>query len=74
MSDPLAYQPPVGLSFHAPLAFLLLTAGFLLTAAFFSFQGKSSSNVFRELSLAMVASLFLGFGTLFLFLSVGLYV
>jgi hypothetical protein len=70
----MAYSPPVAISLHVPLAFLLLLVGFVTMAAFFSNQGKSSSGIFTELLFGLVSSLFLGFGTLFMFLSVGLYV
>ncbi|KAH7730545.1 hypothetical protein AAVH_01593 [Aphelenchoides avenae] len=71
------YASPVSHGAYPQLAVLLLGIGLLFTAWFFVFEvtsNKKTRNLAKELFMASVASLFLGFGTVFLLLWVGIYV
>ncbi|KAI9253424.1 hypothetical protein BDA99DRAFT_519730 [Phascolomyces articulosus] len=61
--------PPSVLPF---LALAFLSAG-LLYGGIFVVQGKNTS-LFNQLSISILASLFLGFGAVFTSVSVGVYV
>ncbi|KAK9834523.1 hypothetical protein WJX74_003611 [Apatococcus lobatus] len=80
MSKALGLQPldsPIAEGWYPTLAVLLILAGLGSTASFFVYEvttTKFSRNLRRELSLSIVASLFLGFGLLFLLLWTGVYV
>jgi hypothetical protein len=52
----------------------LSLAGLVLTAGYFVYQMKGKKSLMLELLLAAIASIALGFGTLFLMLSFSLYV
>ncbi|XP_074269400.1 uncharacterized protein LOC141592566 [Silene latifolia] len=68
---------PVSQSLYPTLAFFLLAFGLLLTASFFIYEATSSRknrSLKRELVTGAVASVFMGFGSLFLLLSTGVYV
>lgn len=53
----------------------LYQVGLSFTAAYFVYQMKSGTrNIFVELLIAVLASFALGFGTLFIMLSFGLYI
>lgn len=65
------------------LATVLVTIGTFFTAWFFVFEvsrpsknsgERKESVIFKELLISLFASIFLGFGVLFLLLSVGIYV
>ena len=59
------------------LTIILLGIGLALTAWFFVFgvtSSKKEKNIFKEIAVAAAASVFLGFGTVFLMLWVGIYV
>jgi hypothetical protein len=57
------------------LAVVLLAVGLLFTAIYFMYQMKEGKkNILFELLIGLGASGVLGFGTLFLMLSFGLYV
>ncbi|CAI5470696.1 unnamed protein product [Closterium sp. Yama58-4] len=68
---------PVPQSMYPLLAVALVTAGLIATGAFFVYEAtvsKFSRYLVRELLLSAIASVLLGFGTLFLFLWTGVYV
>jgi hypothetical protein len=58
------------------LGTLLLLIGLALMGAYFVYQmrGSEKRNIFIELSIGVLSSVALGFGTLFTMLSFGLYV
>ncbi|TPX43623.1 hypothetical protein SeMB42_g03928 [Synchytrium endobioticum] len=61
----------------AMMATLLLIAGFIAASAFLMYEVTSTKSTRKwatELGLAALSSLFLGFGTLYLFLALGIYV
>jgi UDP-N-acetylmuramyl pentapeptide phosphotransferase/UDP-N-acetylglucosamine-1-phosphate transferase len=69
------YSSPVALSMYPTLGGMFILAGFISTAMFFVYQLSSSKRSLAiELSLGGVSSVALGFGTLFVLLSFGLYV
>ncbi|XP_026166934.1 transmembrane protein 258-like [Mastacembelus armatus] len=56
---------------------VLLAIGMFFTAWFFVYEVTSTKytrDVYKELLISLVASLFMGFGVLFLLLWVGIYV
>ncbi|KNA19119.1 hypothetical protein SOVF_064570 [Spinacia oleracea] len=68
---------PVPQSLYPTLAFLLLVFGLIVTASFFIYAAtasKKNRSLAKELVTGAVASVFLGFGSLFLLLSTGVYV
>lgn len=74
------YVSPINPSVFPHLATVLLIIGTILTAWFFVFvvsrpKGSASNGaIFKELLISLFAAVFLGFGLLFLLLSVGIYV
>ncbi|CAB4399243.1 hypothetical protein RhiirA5_358956 [Rhizophagus irregularis] len=66
------YEAPIPQILFPILAFILLLLGFITTSTFSVIKAKTS--LIQEISSAIPASLLLGFGTLFLFLAVGIYV
>nr|ABF18120.1 signal anchor-containing predicted conserved peptide [Aedes aegypti] len=87
MESMVRYISPVNPAVFPHLASVLLLIGTFFTAWFFVFEvsrpklssSSSSSNgkegvIFKELLISLFASIFLGFGVLFLLLSVGIYV
>lgn len=63
------------------LATILISIGIFFTAWFFVFEmsrskarSEGGNLIFKELLISLFAALFLGFGVLFLLLSVGIYV
>ncbi|KAL9255030.1 Transmembrane protein 258-like protein [Drosera capensis] len=68
---------PVPESLYPTLSVLLLAVGLIVTASFFIYAATSSRksrSLAKELITGAVASVFLGFGSLFLLLSTGVYV
>ncbi|XP_047947272.1 transmembrane protein 258 [Salvia hispanica] len=68
---------PVPDAWYPTLAVLLLAVGLAITAFFFIYEATSSRknrNLAKELTTGAFASVFLGFGSLFLLLSSGVYV
>ena len=61
---------------YPTLAVVLIIIGLILMSIFFVYQMRPSSNksIITELVAALLASIALGFGTLFLMLAFGLYV
>lgn len=84
-----AFSAPFPSTIYPHLSLILNSIGLLLMAWFFTMQvsahessndvsqssySLSVSKLLRELSVALVACCFIGFGLLFLALNVGLYV
>ncbi|XVE70607.1 hypothetical protein DITRI_Ditri10aG0085000 [Diplodiscus trichospermus] len=68
---------PVPDAWYPTLAVVLLAIGLVVTASFFIYEATSSKrnrSIAKELVTGAVASVFLGFGSLFLLLSAGVYV
>ncbi|XP_057537480.1 uncharacterized protein LOC130815137 [Amaranthus tricolor] len=68
---------PVPQSLYPTLAFMLLVFGLIFTASFFIYETTSSRknrSLAKELVTGAIASVLLGFGSLFLLLSTGVYV
>ncbi|XP_031094119.1 transmembrane protein 258-like [Ipomoea triloba] len=68
---------PVPVSMYPTLAFFMLAVGLVVTASFFIYEATSSRknrSLAKELTTATVASVFMGFGSLFLLLASGVFV
>ncbi|KAI3709658.1 hypothetical protein L2E82_39424 [Cichorium intybus] len=68
---------PVPDAWYPSLAVLMLAVGLVITASFFIYEATSSSksrSLAKEVVTGAVASVFLGFGSLFLLLASGVYV
>ncbi|KAA8523247.1 hypothetical protein F0562_009670 [Nyssa sinensis] len=68
---------PVPDAWYPTLAVFMLLIGLVVTASFFIYEATSSRrnrSLAKELTTGTVASVFLGFGSLFLLLSCGVYV
>ncbi|XP_017780506.1 PREDICTED: transmembrane protein 258 [Nicrophorus vespilloides] len=77
MESMLRYVSPVNPSIYPHLTLILLGIGIFFTAWFFVYEvtsTKKSRSLKKELAVSLVASIFSGFGILFLLLSVGIYV
>nr|XP_023018690.1 transmembrane protein 258 [Leptinotarsa decemlineata] len=71
------YVSPVNPAVFPHLTVVLLGIGIFFTAWFFVYEvtsSKKTRDLKKELLVALVASIFSGFGVLFLLLSVGIYV
>lgn len=71
------YVSPVNPAVFPSLSVILLGIGLFFMAWFFVYEVTSTKytrDIFKELVVSLVASLFLGFGVLFLLLWVGIYV
>eukprot|EP00054_Salpingoeca_dolichothecata_P036507 m.7698 g.7698 ORF g.7698 m.7698 type:complete len:77 (-) comp6784_c0_seq1:2673-2903(-) len=71
------YLSPVPPTFFPQLAVILLSIGIYFMGSFFVYEVTSNRltrSLAKELTTALLASTFLGFGTLFLALTVGIYV
>ena len=71
------YVSPVNPALYPHLATILLMFGTFFTSWFFVYEVTSTKftrDMSKELLISLVASLFLGFGLMFLMLSVGIYV
>lgn len=73
------YISPINPTVFPHLATVLLAIGTFFTAWFFVFEVSRPKNpketvIFKELAISLFAAVFLGFGVLFLLLSVGIYV
>jgi len=72
-----AFSPLVPQWAFAPLSAFFLLLGLVFASWFLLIEvgsNKFNRKLFQEIGLAMVSSVLLGFGTLFLSLAVGLYV
>ncbi|KAJ3686503.1 hypothetical protein LUZ61_015667 [Rhynchospora tenuis] len=68
---------PVPVALYPTLAVVMLSVGFMTTAFFFIYEATStrkSRSLTKELAISLFASVFLGFGSLFLLLASGVYV
>ena len=73
----LRYASPVNPVIYPQLAFALLLIGLFVTAWFFVYEvtaTKFTRTISKEVQISLVASIFMGLGTLFLMLSVGVFV
>lgn len=69
------YSSPISVALYPQYGMLSLGVGFSVTAGYFIYRMKSGNkNLFLEALLIIIASIFLGFGTLFAMLSFELYV
>ncbi|KAH1216290.1 Transmembrane protein 258 [Glycine max] len=76
-SAPKPITSPVPDSWYPTLSVFTLAIGLVLTASFFIYEATSSRksrSLVQELTTGAVASVFLGFGSLFLLLASGVYV
>ncbi|XP_036123488.1 transmembrane protein 258-like [Molossus molossus] len=70
------YTSPVNPAVFPLLTVVLLAIGMFFTAWFFVYEvtpTKYTQVIYKELLIALLPSLFLGFGVLFLLLWVGIY-
>jgi len=71
------YASPVNPAIFAHLTFVLMAIGLFFTAWFFVYEvtcTKFTRDRMKELLISIVASIFMGLGTHFLILWVGIYV
>ncbi|KAJ8032302.1 hypothetical protein HOLleu_25791 [Holothuria leucospilota] len=71
------YVSPVNPAIYPHLTLVLLSIGIFFMAWFLVYEvtgNKYTRDLYKELLVALVASLFMGFGILFLLLWVGIYV
>ncbi|KAK9499282.1 hypothetical protein O3M35_002342 [Rhynocoris fuscipes] len=71
------YVSPINPAVFPHLTLILLGIGVFFTAWFFVYEVTSTKftrDIFKELLVSLVASIFTGFGILFLLLWVGIYV
>uniref|UniRef100_A0A8I5Y7P6 Dolichyl-diphosphooligosaccharide-protein glycosyltransferase subunit TMEM258 n=2 Tax=Rattus norvegicus TaxID=10116 RepID=A0A8I5Y7P6_RAT len=71
------YTSPVNPAVFPHLTVVLLAIGTFFIARFFIYEltsTKYTRGIYKELLISLVASLFMGFGILFLLLWVGTYV
>ncbi|KAG0514815.1 hypothetical protein BDA96_10G225800 [Sorghum bicolor] len=72
-----AISSPVPVEWYPTLAVLMVSVGLMFTASFFIYEATSSRrsrSLAKEIATAAVASVFLGFGSLFVLLASGVYV
>ncbi|KAF9600976.1 hypothetical protein IFM89_014961 [Coptis chinensis] len=68
---------PIAVAYYPSLAVVMIGIGLIVTASFFIYEATSSKknrSFTKELIAGTVASVFLGFGSLFLLLASGVYV
>ncbi|XP_075160460.1 oligosaccharyltransferase subunit 5 kud [Haematobia irritans] len=73
------YISPINPAVFPHLATVLLAIGTFFTAWFFIFvvsrpKNTKEKTLFKELCISLCASVFLGFGIMFLMLAVGIYI
>ena len=71
------YVSPVNPAIYPHLTTLLLGIGLFFTGWFFVYEVTSTKytrDIYKELLVALFAAIFMGFGTMFLLLWVGIYV
>ncbi|KAL3882002.1 hypothetical protein ACJMK2_028383 [Sinanodonta woodiana] len=71
------YVSPINPAVFPHLTVVLLGIGIFFMAWFFVYEvtsNKFNRDIFKELLVALVASVFMGFGVLFLLLWVGIFV
>merc|ERR1712244_67042 len=77
MSSMQRYVSPVNPSVYPHLSVVLLAIGLFFTAWFFVYEVTSTKftrELVKEILISLVASVFMGLGTMFLLLWVGIYV
>ncbi|CAG9801043.1 unnamed protein product [Chironomus riparius] len=79
MDSMVRYASPINPAIYPHLATVLSLIGILLASWFFVFEVSRPKDqkervIFKELSVSLISSIFLGFGILFIFLSAGIYV
>ena len=76
MAQLLSYEPPLPVSIVPHLSLVCISLGLFFLAWFFTqLQVTTKSrNLVRELFVSLVASLFLGFGVVFLMLTTRIYI
>ncbi|KAL5728779.1 hypothetical protein ACHQM5_001819 [Ranunculus cassubicifolius] len=68
---------PIDIVYYPMLSAIMIGIGLLFTASFFIYEATSTKkdrSLAKELSAGAIASVFLGFGSLFLLLASGVYV
>ncbi|KAL6604420.1 hypothetical protein ACP70R_042847 [Stipagrostis hirtigluma subsp. patula] len=68
---------PVPVAWYPTLAAVMVALGLMLAASFFIYEATSSRksrSLAKEITTRAVASVFLGFGSLFVLLASGVYV
>lgn len=71
------YVSPINPSVYPHLSVVLLAIGLFFTAWFFVYEVTSTKftrEILKEILISIIASIFMGLGTLFLLLWVGIYV
>ncbi|OQR75753.1 UPF0197 transmembrane protein C11orf10-like [Tropilaelaps mercedesae] len=71
------YASPVSPTVYPHLSLVLMTVGLFFTGWFFVYEVTSTKytrQLYKELSIAVFAATFLGFGILFLLLLVGIWI
>ncbi|KAM7355843.1 oligosaccharyltransferase subunit 5 kud [Cochliomyia hominivorax] len=73
------YISPINPAVFPHLATVLLIIGTFFTAWFFIYvvsrpKNTKEKTLFKELAISLCASVFLGFGIMFLMLAVGIYI
>ncbi|KAK1610868.1 hypothetical protein QYE76_034541 [Lolium multiflorum] len=72
-----AISSPVPVEWYPTLAVVMVSVGLMLTASFFIYEATTSRrnrSLAKEIVTASTASVFLGFGSLFVLLASGVYV
>ncbi|XP_015693727.1 transmembrane protein 258 [Oryza brachyantha] len=72
-----AISSPVPVDWYPTLAVVMVAVGLMFTASFFIYEATSSRrnrSLGKEMATATIASVFLGFGSLFVLLASGVYV
>ncbi|KAF6025256.1 TMEM258 [Bugula neritina] len=77
MDNMFRYVSPINPAIYPQLTLILLAIGVFFMAWFFVYEVTSTKftrDLTKELLVSLVASLFMGFGVMFLLLWVGIYV
>ncbi|XP_071723047.1 uncharacterized protein [Rutidosis leptorrhynchoides] len=77
MKAPKPITSPVPDAWYPTLTVIMLAIGLVITASFFIYEAtvsRRNRSLAKELTTGAIASVFLGFGFLFLLLSCGVYV
>ena len=77
LDDMSRYLAPINPKVYPHLTITLMSIGLFFTAWFLVYEVTSTKftrNLLKELMVASVAAVFMGFGTLFLLLWVGIFV
>merc|ERR1711893_383185 len=77
LEDMSRYVSPVNPNVYPHLALVLMCIGLFFTAWFFVYEVTSTKftrEIMKEVLISIIASIFMGMGTLYLMLWVGIYV